>query len=331
MNIMNSFKALAPIGLRAVQIFKTKAPTILVGTGIVTGITSGVLAVKRSPMCAAVKETFEADLEKANACLEKRVVTIEEYDQSNQTFASREIVYDEARFRKDLRIIHAQKYYGYLKVYAPTFLLASISIGSILWSHGIMMKRNAALTATVATISEAFNRYRKNVREEFGDEVDYRMRNGLICEKEKIKEKDPETGKEKTVTKEKLVKKASADHRSDYARCFDESCRGWSKDAATNRVNLMGYQAWANQRLRTRGYLFLNEIYELFDIDGTLAGSEMGWVYTKDDADNKYGDNYVDFGFDKDPYFMSGQERSVWLDFNVDELPIKDRIRWRIK
>lgn len=321
MSIMSSIKALGPVGLRCGQILKAKAPTILVVTGILSGVSSGVIAVKRSPLCGRVKEQFDENVERANACLEKGKV---------ETNDGQIITYDEARFRNDLRIIHAQKYYGYLKVYAPAFVLGVVSVGAILWSHGIMMKRNAALTATVATISEAFNRYRKNVKDEFGDEVDHRMRHSLVCEKEKVKEKDPETGKEKTVTKEKLVRKKNAS-RSDYARCFDESCRGWSKDASANRVNLMGYQTWANQRLRSRGYLFLNEIYELFDIDTTLAGSEMGWVYTKDDEDNQYGDNFVDFGFDKDPYFMSGQERSVWLDFNVDERPIRERIKWAIK
>lgn len=319
MNIGKSLKAVAPIGLRGIQILRSKLPTILVGTGIIAGISSGVLAVKRSPRCEAVKKQFDESVEKANYCLEKKEVEMED---------GSVITYDDGYFRKDLRIIYARKYYGYLKVYAPSFVLGAVSIGSILWSHGIMLKRNAALAATVATVSDAFNRYRKNVKDEFGNEVDYRMRHGLVCEKEKIKEKDPETGKEKTVTKEKYVRKSD---RSDYARCFDESCRGWTKDPSTNRVNLMGYQAWANQRLRSRGFVFLNEIYELFDIAPTLAGSEMGWVYTHNDEDNIYGDNFIDFGFDKDGYFMSGQERSVWLDFNVDERPIRERIKWLIK
>lgn len=321
MSIMNAVKALGPVGLRIVQIVKAKSPTILVVSGIVSGITAGVVAVKRTPLCANVKAKFDEDVEKANACLEAKKVETE----------NGEIAYTDAVFCKDLRVIYAQKYFGYLKIYAPSFILGAASVGMILWSHGIMMKRNAALTATVATISKAFKEYRKNVRDEFGEEVDHRMRHGLVCEKTKGKETDPETGKEKTVTKEKLVKKSGHSNHSDYARCFDVGARGWTKDAAVNRAYLMGAQSWANQRLRMRGFLFLNEIYNFFDIDETLAGSEMGWIYTKNDDDNQYGDNFVDFGFDKDPHFMSGEERSVWLDFNVDDKPIRDRIRWAIK
>ena len=46
-------------------------------------------------------------------------------------------------------------------------------------------------------------------------------------------------------------------------------------------------------------------------------GAVVGWVKNGD------GDGYVDFGvFDNDVWiatqFVNGQERSIWLDFNVD-------------
>lgn len=318
MNILAGFKALGPVAARGGKIIKAKAPTLLMINGIVCGVSAAVTAVKRSPLCEQAREEFENSMELAEKCLEEKVVHTEKGD----------IPYDNKLYRKDVVNIYVHKYVKYGKVYLPAFIFGAVSISSILWSHGIMMRRTAALTATISSISKAFNDYRRNVREQYGNEADYNMMHGYVTEKEKVTEKDPETGKTKTVTKEVRKQKSDSSGRSGYSRCFDEAARNWTKDASTNKVTLMGFQTWANEKLRTRGYLFLNEVYELFGFEQTLAGSEMGWIFTKDDEDNIYGDNRVDFGFDRDPYFMEGSERSVWLDFNVDELPIRDRIRW---
>ena len=87
-----------------------------------------------------------------------------------------------------------------------------------------------------------------------------------------------------------------------------------------NLFFLKRQQDWANERLKARGYLFLNEVYESLGIPRTKAGQVVGWVY---DAKNPKGDNYVDFGIynlhdEKARDFVNGYERSIWLDFNVD-------------
>lgn len=320
MNIACAFRALGPVTARSLQIVKAKAPTILMVNGIVCGVAATIIAVKRSPLCEQARKDFESGMEKADMCLNERVVHTNNGD----------IPYDEKLYKKDCLSYHARKYAGYIKAYLPVIVLGGISIASILWSHGIMMKRNLALTAALTTVSRAFKDYRKNVRDQYGNEVDYNMRHGLVVEKQKVQERDPETGKTKTVTKE--VRKEKSDNHvnsSGYSRCFETGCRNWTKDPSTNRVALMSIETWANQRLRSRGYLFLNEVYDVLGLDQTLAGSEMGWIYYHNDEDNIYGDNYVDLGFSRDPKFMEGVEASVWLDFNVDDMPIRDRINWR--
>lgn len=321
MNIMCAFKALGPVTARGLQIIKAKAPTILMVNGIICGIAATVTAVKRSPLCEQARRDFETGMEKADMCLSEKVVHTNNGD----------IPYDEKLYKKDCLNYHVRKYGSYLKAYTPAIIFGSISIGSILWSHGIMMKRNLALTAALTGVSRAFNDYRKNVREQYGDEADYNLRHNIVVEKQKVQEKDPETGKTKTVTKEVKKEKDGTHCRgwSAYSRCFETGCRNWTKDPSTNRVALMSLETWANQRLRTRGYLFLNEVYDALGLDQTLAGSEMGWVWYHNDEENPYGDNYVDFGYSRDPKFMEGLEASVWLDFNVDDMPIRERIKWR--
>lgn len=104
---------------------------------------------------------------------------------------------------------------------------------------------------------------------------------------------------------------------SPYARVFDEECLGWTRDAEMNRLFLLRQQEFANEKLQQRGYLFLNEVYDMLGLSRTKVGQCVGWCY---DLSNRYGDNYVDFGiYDvRNRWFVNGQEKTIVLDFNVD-------------
>ena len=81
-------------------------------------------------------------------------------------------------------------------------------------------------------------------------------------------------------------------------------------------------QSEANDKLRDRGHLFLNEVYDMLGMQRSKAGNIVGWLYNPDDPDYP-GDGYVDFGI-YDLYdetkrrFVNGYEKSILLDFNVD-------------
>lgn len=111
---------------------------------------------------------------------------------------------------------------------------------------------------------------------------------------------------------------------SPYARWFNETCLGWNRIPENNLLYLHCQQNYANELLRSRGYLFLNEVYDILGIPRTKAGQVIGWIF---DTDNPVGDNYVDFGLldTRHENFINGYEKSVLLDFNVDGM-ILDRI-----
>ena len=132
---------------------------------------------------------------------------------------------------------------------------------------------------------------------------------------------------EKEILNTKSTEEKPEQTYSQYARFFDESSSAWRKDANVNLVYLLMQQRYANDLLKKKGYLFLNEVYDMLGIPKTKEGQIIGWVY---DTDNPIGDNYVDFGIynihnDANRKFVNGYERTILLDFNVDGM-ILDRI-----
>ena len=105
---------------------------------------------------------------------------------------------------------------------------------------------------------------------------------------------------------------------SQYARFFDSNCNGWSKEPKFNLLFLRQQENYATDLLKSRKYLFLNDVYDLLGIPRSKEGQVVGWIY---DEKNPIGDNKVDFGiFDvSNPKFANGlNEKFILLDFNVD-------------
>lgn len=102
-----------------------------------------------------------------------------------------------------------------------------------------------------------------------------------------------------------------------YARCFDAGCVGWSKNPECNLEFLRAKEMEANALLIEKGYLYLNEVYDMIGIPRTKAGQIVGWIY---DEDNPIGNNFVDFRITmkRNGMFINGWDPNAWLDFNVD-------------
>ena len=206
-----------------------------------------------------------------------------------------------------------------VKVYAPSVILGLLSITSILASNNIIRKRNMALAAAYAAIDSNFKDYRNRVVERFGKELDRELKYN-IKPKEIEETIIDEEGNEVVV--KKTVNNAEVNLPSEYAKVFDEFSSCWTKDADYNLTFLRRIQDQANDKLRLRGHLFLNEVYDMLDIPRTKAGAIVGWIY---DPNRENSDSYVDFGLydnlindESKRLFINGNERSVLLDFNVD-------------
>lgn len=100
-----------------------------------------------------------------------------------------------------------------------------------------------------------------------------------------------------------------------YAMYFDKESPYWNNNSEMNKMFLISRQEYANDILRHRGHLFLNEVYDILGLPRSSAGAVVGWVY---DVDNPIGDNYVDFGLCNIDDNVEENSDAILLDFNVD-------------
>ena len=278
------------------------SPEILMGVGVV-GVVATTVTACRATM-------------KLNDILDECVETREKIKsvQENPEYDDR---YSDEDAQKDLTINYVQTGVKIAKLYAPSVALGVLSVGCLVGSHSVMQKRNAALSAAYLTVDKSFKEYKQRVIDRVGEEVEKEIRYGIKAE-EVVETVTDEDGNETTVTE--TVKMMNPNLYSDYARFFDEASPYWQKDPEYNLVFLKAQQQYANDLLRAKGRLFLNDVYDMLGIEKTKAGQIVGWVY---DPENPNGDNFVDFGIydmskERVRAFVNGYEATILLDFNVD-------------
>ena len=278
------------------------SPEILAGVGVVGTVASAVIACKATlkldDILAESKETRDKI---------KEVAENPRYEKE----------YSPEDAKKDLTVNYAQTAMKIAKLYAPAVILGSASLGCLLASNDILRKRNAALSAAYMTVDKSFKEYRSRVAERFGEEVEKEIRYNIKAMEVETTVAN-EDGSEMTITEQ--VKTMDPNLYSDYARFFDEASPNWQRDPEYNLMFLKAQQQYANDLLKAKGRLFLNEVYDMLGIDRSKAGQVVGWVYN---PDSPTGDNFVDFGIydmskERVRAFVNGYEPNILLDFNVD-------------
>lgn len=303
------------LGLKA----KKYSPEILLGVGITGMIAGAIFASKATLKADEVAEEHNFKMEKIHDAVENKAG------------------YTDRDKQEDTVLTYYQTAVGYVKLYLPAATLIAGGAACILSAHGIMKKRNAALAMAYTVVEQAFSDYRGRVVEELGKEKDFHFRYNTDYEEIVEETVNPETGK-KTKTK-KTVQVAKDDAGTDmYARYFEKqvfdpetgSYTGssqWSPQPEYNAAQLVLKNGWANEMLRAKGYLFLNDVYEELGFPRTKAGQIVGWINGTNGIDN-----YVSFGPEVDAiinktdgYMSYRRNHSILCDFNVDG-PILDLI-----
>lgn len=296
-NKTDIMKSVNGVTSKAVMKLKKHSPEILVVAGITGTVVSAVLACKATTKVAEILDETKGTLDTIHEGMETGAINGQEYTTEDG--------------KKDTVVVYAQTGMKLAKLYGPAIILGTLSITSILASNNILRKRNVALGAAYAAIDKSFKEYRGRVIERFGEQVDTELKYGIKAKKFEEIEVDPETGKEKKVKKTVMV--ADPNLQSDYAVYFDSKSRNYETNPDYNRMFLKAQQAFANDKLQTRGRLFLNEVLDDLDLPRTPAGQIVGW--TKDGPDG-----YVNFRIvEVERETEDGRhEPALLLDFNVE-------------
>lgn len=264
---------------------KKASPHILTGLGVV-GV--GATAI------AASKATLKVDLLVDEAVAYNAHIKSLDYD--NKT--------DKA---KDRLYFYGHTAWKFTKLYTPTLIIGGLTVSSIIGGHRVLHQRNVILGASYAALDSAYKKYRETVVERFGEDVENEIRT-----RSEFMSRDTNESTD-DITKEEL--EDSPLEGDPYIRLFDELNPNWQRNADMNLHFLKISQAQMNDKLRVRGHVFLNDVFDQLGMPRTPAGAVTGWV-----RDNPHGDGEIDFGLYKPANvdFLNGHERSVWLEFNVD-------------
>ncbi len=276
-----------------IQMLKAQkhAPVILFAAGVTGVVGTVVLACRATLKLDEVLEESEKQINRVNL---------------NYGIAPN---YTEEMLKRDKAVIVIKTATKIAKMYAPAVVVGVAAIAALTGSHVILTKRYLSTSAALAGAAKALDAYRAKVIDTYGIDKDVEFMYGT--EDVEIEE----VGKDGEV-KTKKGKKVGTDSLSQYAVLFDEvNSSEWSKEPNYNQMFIAAQQQYANDRLRTRGYVFLSDVLEGLGLPVTKASRVVGWVAG-------HGDDYIDFGIFKgrlEPKtrFVNGDEKSVWLDFNV--------------
>lgn len=267
---------------QAAHYLSKNAPTILTVAGIAGGVTAAVLGTK-----AALKSQDSV------ANLKTESVDCRSMNKKGAYVSKQEYV-------EQLTFIYVTHGKAIVKNYAPALAVGAVSIGAVLWGHGILRSRNAALLTAYATLERSFAAYRKQVKQAAGpnaEKIEREISQGVSVDEEGQLQLDN--------TKAHL-----------YTRVFDEINVNWSVEQDYNRFWIAQKEKTFNERLQNKGHVFLNEVLDALGFEHTTEGSIVGWLKDGD------GDGYIDFNVgamdtDEEAFrqFLDGR---LLLEFNVD-------------
>ena len=192
---------------------------------------------------------------------------------------------------------------AFVKLYSPTVACAVASTVSFGAAYGLLKQRNAALATAYMALQNRFNKYRKAVVTEQGQEADGRYFSSISGKV--VDEVDADSEVSKILT--------DAD---DYCYWFDEASPYWKKSAEENLFFLREVERILNQHLRYKHVITLNDVFEKLGMDKTSEGSVIGW-FNKDNQDSYQ----ISFGLENTEVgrrFINGDTNVTILDFNVD-------------
>lgn len=227
-------------------------------------------------------------------------------------------LYSEDAYNKDKKALYIQTTGRLAKTYALPVLTFTAGVVALNIGQAVLEDRLATMTGAYVGLRTIFDKYRKRVIEDYGEETDYDYLHGLKTCERTVKD---ENGKK---VKEKYKEVVDDELYMTLARFYDSSNLNYEEGSNDyNMIQLFNWQEECNRRLRAQGHLFLNEVYDILGFKRTSLGQKYGWIWD--------GETKVDFGLlngksEATRRYKNGEEvEAILLYFNVTG-PILDLI-----
>lgn len=283
----------------------------------VIGIVSGTIFFGLS-LYSMYKATRKVDgiLEEHNAALDelKNIQNIIESDDVPDEYAN--VTVEDIKSRRGK--VYRKTGMKMAVTFAMTFVFGAASLGSFYFSAKELNGRYVGACAALGAVAKDKEHLEKQILDKYGADELAALKKASKDEEIVETHKD-ENGKE-------VVDKIVSPNYDAYARLFDSTCPDFEKDPESNLTFLNAKRDWAEYLLRTRGRLFLNEVYDMLNMPRTDEGQVMGWTYDKKKQGNP-DHLLVSFGLHdkRNERFMLGLEPVALLIFNVEPTPILGR------
>lgn len=258
-----------------------KKPEIMLGVGIVC-IAGGVYyTMSKCTKASEILAQKDKDLE---AIAKVREMS----DRSEDENENMSIMYSKEDERKDLGKVYVKTGVELLKVYLPGLGAISAGIALIVGSHCVMKGRYDALLAAYNAVSASYKQLKEQMVMDPKD-----IEEGSKCDNPKPEE-------------------------FAYSRVFDSTNEHWKSDSDYNYIFIENQERYFNDILKSRGHVFLNEVYEALGFPHTKEGSIVGWVFDTSEGTN--AKNYIEFAIYDEQWFMEQDSvySSIVIDFNPD-------------
>lgn len=308
---MSIKQTLTNIGAKALFKCKKYAPEGLIIGGIITGGVATFMMCKQTLNVEGIVDETKETLDKIHEQEEKIANGEEPKYQDKKTG---EIVpYTTEVAKRDKTIAYFQCGAKFFKNYAPAVGLYILSVAMILGGFKIIKGRYVATMGVLTATQNSFKEYRKKIADKYGKNIDLETLLGV----EHTTETEESVDEKGNMTVKETEKHTATKNRyddSDFTRLFDEvNARTWKNNAVANFDFLKGMERWCTERLRNKGHIFLNEVYDCLGMDHTPTGALCGWTLSGD------GDDYVSFGIDNIPKDWEWyDEPNMWLNFNCE-------------
>lgn len=268
--LLDNTETIKSAGCKAALVVKKYSPEILTAAGIVATGAGTVLACKATLKAAKVVKEHK---EKMAEIEEAREIVVAENCEEEYPAEAAKIEAVQTCVKTIAKIT---------KIYAIPVALIIGGMSFCCISTGISRRRNIALGAAYAAVDAAFKAYRARIREKYGVEADEEAKYGVKRVTGPSPER-PEIGEDLPIVHEKQTEidvYANDLYASEWAKIYD-------KDNSTQYTGDKNYDLWfircqenaLNMKLKCKGYLFLNDVYDALGLKETRAGQMVGWLW----------------------------------------------------